>query len=418
MVAQPYPQAKVTLSSQEARRYLLAYHALWPPYSLTNKGDILAYIRRVGCIQFDPINVVGRNPDLVLQSRYDQYSPTILEELLYQDRLLWDGRDKVQSIYRTNDWPYFSRMRAQNTAEPWHDHSETTRLHAQVLEAIRQRGPLCSLDLEHVDSVPGFWGVPMRTGRGALENLYTMGRLGVHHRVGSRRYFDLIERLLPSALLNRPDPFENEEAYQDWHVLRRVGGLGLAQPTGAESWLGLLKIKAPERRSALLRLAERGLIQPITIAEQPDNRVLFTPTSAFSAVMDEINPPPRPQAAFIAPLDNFLWQRDLLRTVYNFDYTWEVYKPAAIRQYGFYVLPVLYGDRFVARCDMVVNHKTRALELRGWWWENDVELDADLLASVVTALQRFMDAMGADHLETPLEIPALAPVFELARECV
>ena len=101
----------LTLSNQQARRFLLAHHRLWPPYELEGKAGALAYVRRVGCIQFDPLNIVGRNPDLVLQSRVSNYRPALLEELLYQDRRLLDGWDKNMSIYAVEDWPCFRRRR-------------------------------------------------------------------------------------------------------------------------------------------------------------------------------------------------------------------------------------------------------------------------------------------------------------------
>jgi uncharacterized protein YcaQ len=390
----------VNLSEQMARRYLLAYHGLWPAYSAKSKGDVLAYFRRVGCIQFDPINVVARNADLVLQSRVDGYSPAMLDSLLYQDRLLLDGWDKVQSIYRATDWPYFSRLRRHNTDQPWHEHEAVTGVAGQVLAAIRERGPLCSLDLEHVEMVNGFWGVPMRTGRGALENLYNMGAIGIHHRVGTRRYFDIIERLIPEPLLQREDPFEDEQSYHDWHVLRRAGGLGLAMPASGEGWGGMLKIKSPQRLAALERLTARGALVKIAVAGQPEKNGLYTPATACEAFLEAASlQPDETQIAFIAPLDNLIWQRPLLRSLFHFDYTWDVYKPAELRQYGFYVLPVLYGDRFIARTDLAFNRKADVLEVRGWWWEADITPGPQLYQAVQAGLNRFQRMLGAGGLD-------------------
>ena len=86
--------------------------------------------------------------------------------------------------------------------------------------------------------------MPTRLGRAALEILYGMGEVGVHHRINTRRYFDLIERLLPADLLAAPDPNPADEAYQDWHVTRRVGGLGIANPAASQYWLGMGGMKA------------------------------------------------------------------------------------------------------------------------------------------------------------------------------
>ena len=96
---------KLTLTNQQARRFILARQGLWPPYELEGKSGVLSYIRRVGCIQFDPLNIVGRNPELVLQARVSDFRPAMLEELLYEDWKLLDGWDKNMSIYCVEDWP-------------------------------------------------------------------------------------------------------------------------------------------------------------------------------------------------------------------------------------------------------------------------------------------------------------------------
>jgi len=100
-----------TITKQQARHTILAHQGLWPPYALEGKAGVLEYIHRVGCIQFDPLNIVGRNPELVLQARVAGFQPVMLQELLYKDRRLLDGWDKNMSIYGVEDWPYFHRRR-------------------------------------------------------------------------------------------------------------------------------------------------------------------------------------------------------------------------------------------------------------------------------------------------------------------
>ncbi|MDF2821374.1 MAG: hypothetical protein K0R15_1815 [Clostridiales bacterium] len=96
------------ISKEEAKNFLISYHNLDGSQGLQGEDGVMQYIKRVGCIQYDPLNVVGRNPDLVLQSRISNYSPTVLDKLLYERRSLIDGWDKMMSIYLQNDWPFFS----------------------------------------------------------------------------------------------------------------------------------------------------------------------------------------------------------------------------------------------------------------------------------------------------------------------
>jgi len=393
-----FPPPQIVLSKTEARRFLLAHQRLWPPRGLCGKEGILDLIRHVGCIQYDPVNLVGQNPELILQARVADYTPTLLNELLYTDRRLVDGWDKQAAIYGVEDWPYFARHRnwaRRNHGDPV---SPPMTIAAAVKDAIRERGPLCSADLGHNDTIDWWWGVQTRLGRASLEILFGMGEVGIHHRVNTRRYFDLIERLLPAELLAAADPNPADEAYQDWHVARRVGGLGIANPAAGEYWLGIIGVKAEARRAALARLVERGELVPVAVegvARSPlFARAADLPLLDAIAGADEADP----AAAFIGPLDNLIWDRDLVRWLFDFDYTWEVYKPAAQRKYGHYVLPVLYGDRFVARVEPIFDRKARVLTIVNWWWETDVEPDDALVTALAECLAAFGRYLGAEGI--------------------
>lgn len=397
----------MTLSKAQARRFLLAHHRLWPPRQLKGKAGIVDYIRHVGCIQFDPINVVGCNPDLVLQSRVAGYRPVLLDELLYQDRQLVDGYDKVASVYFTADWPYFARRRAVMRRH----HAEANRSQQafeaapDILQAVRQRGPTSSLDLKDLedddndDNVSWSWGHRARLGRAALDILYDTGEIGIHHRIGTRRVFDAIERLLPVDVLSVPDPHQVDEDYRNWHVLRRVGSLGLANPSASQCWQGISGVDGQVRRAMLTRLVERGDALAVALEDVP-RRVFFV-RIADLPMLDAVQNqnPPQPQAAFIAPLDNLIWDRVLVRLVFDFAYTWEVYTPAAKRKYAHYVLPVLYGDRFVARFEPAFDKKTRELVVANWWWEEGVRPDDAMCAALTRCLGEFARYLDAGQVQ-------------------
>ncbi len=125
--------------------------------------------------------------------------------------------------------------------------------------------------------------MPTRLGRAALEILYGIGEVGVHHRINTRRYFDLIERLLPAELLAEPDPNPTEEAYADWHVARRVGSLGLASPTAGEYWLGMGGMKAEPRRATLARLSAQGVLIPVAVEGIAQSPLFIRAADAASA---------------------------------------------------------------------------------------------------------------------------------------
>jgi uncharacterized protein YcaQ len=360
-----------SINKQTARRLILACQELYPPRQLRGKQGALSFLQRVRSIQFDPINVVGRNPDLVLQSRVMDFQPVMLDELLYQDRTLVDNWDKMASLSLAEDWPCFSRHRSRMLDMFGIPSEVVMSLAPQVLGQIKKEGPQSSLDFSHEKKTDWAWG-PTRVSRAALEGLFKMGHLGVHHRVNNRRYFDLIENLLPGELLKAQDPHQNLEEYQTWHVLRRIRGMGLAHPNAGEQWGGMIGVKSARRRKILSQLLEQGLIVEIEIEELP-GEFYYVLRDNLSVWDRGVKTKSSLGAAFIAPLDNLLWDRKSLARLFDFNYMWEVYKPQKDRQYGYYVLPVLLGDRFVGRFDPAYDKNTGVLTINNWWWEDDFQ---------------------------------------------
>jgi uncharacterized protein YcaQ len=390
------PAPVLTLSKQEARRFILAHQYLWPPRQINGKAGILELFKRLGCFQFDTINVVGRNADLVLQARVKNYRPKLLEELLYQDRALIDGWDKVASIYQITDWRYFSRHR-EYMSDYHHRRSPDVADHIpHILSAVEENGPISSLYFKDFPKTDWFWSSTSLP-RAVMETLYVEGRIGISQRVNTRREFDLIERLVPAEILQQEDPHQTEEAYHDWHILRRIGSMGLASPTSGEHWQGIVNLRtAAKRREVLSRLTEQDRITPVAV-EGLENHTMFA-RSPDLEMLESFNSskPPKFQASFIAPLDNLIWNRKLISELFDFKYVWEVYKPKTQREYGYYVLPVLFGDSFIARVDMKLDRKTKVLNIINWWWEKGVKPDNHIKQAVANCFLAFKNYLGAE----------------------
>ncbi|MBC8506667.1 MAG: YcaQ family DNA glycosylase [Anaerolineales bacterium] len=392
------PSPSLTIDKTTARRFMFAHHHLWPPRQLQGKQGVRQYIRHVGGIQFDPINIVGRNPDLVLQSRVVDFNLGMLDELLYEDRQLLDGWDKMASIISADDWPYFSRKRGRMQDIFGVPTEVVMQVAPNILEKIRQNGPQSPLDFKGNEKTDWSWG-PTKVSRAGLEGLYAMGKLGVHHRVNNRRYFDFIENLLPAKLLDAPDPNLSIEEYEDWHVLRRVGGMGLVFPNAGEHWYGIIGVKTPERKQIISRLVERGDLISLTIEEIPDKVFYIRQADMPTLEAAQNTKQSQPGAAFLAPLDNLLWNRKMNGWLFDFEYIWEVYKPKAKRQYGYYVLPVIYGDQFIARFDPAFDKKSRHLTIQNWWWEEGIKPDEMMEAALIDCLQDFVAYLNAQGFE-------------------
>lgn len=382
------------LTNQEARRFLLARQGLWQPRALRGKDGVMAVFERLACIQFDPLNVVGRNPDLVLQSRVGDYVPDMLYELAYVERQLYDYWDKMMAILPMRDWPR-QELRRRN----WRDiHTDRRASYAEdverILAVIREQGPMSSLDFTAQHGVEGKtdwrWG-RMRTAKALLEMLGDTGELMVSYRQGARRYYDLPERVLPEEVATQALLTDAEE-FMRWKVARRCQGIGLVGPgMGGELWLGVGK--ARQRDRVISALVERGEMVPLQI--EGDGRTYYLLARDLTHLETARKLAPTPRAAFIAPLDNLLWSRNLIERLFGFRYVWEVYKPARERQYGYYVLPVLYGDRFVARFDPKLDRDEGILRILSWYWEPGESLTPELAKALRDALTHFMAFAGA-----------------------
>jgi uncharacterized protein len=389
---------EIILSKKEASNFLLWYHDLHTPAQQKGEEAILAYFRKVGCIQFDPLNIVARNPDLVLQARIKGYTPAILENLLYQKRCLVDGWDKMMSIYPTEDRPFMKRV-LKERGEVYRKHYPKVVSHLpRFLEDVRRNGPLSSIHLKGEEKINWAWN-PTKVSRAALEALFFSGEILVSHRINSRRLFDLAERLLPPEIRNAADPHKTLEEYREWHILRRISSIGLAAPKAGDFWHGIASTKMKEIREILPLMEEKGKICRVYM-ESADSQVYYSPSEKIQEYMASKEKIVPSGTALLAPLDNMMWDRKLIKDLFDFDYTWEVYKPAKLRDFGYYVLPILYDGRLIGRCEPITDRKNKKVLLKNWWFEPGIDPDDEMRENLKGMLYQFCRFLGMDRIVT------------------
>jgi hypothetical protein len=235
--------------------------------------------------------------------------------------------------------------------------------------------------------------------------MYAQGDLGIHHRINTRRYFDLIERLVPPEILLEEDPNKNFDDYAEWHIHRRIGGVGIASPKSGDYWLGIRKVrKAVDRRKVIKRLIQKGKILVLTIEDLEGQEFYIQSkyTDMLNSTQSDQNNT-TPTAAFIAPLDNLIWNRAFIKEIYNFEYVWEVYKPKKDRVYAYYVLPVFFKNFFIARVDMKYDRDTQTLYLNNWWWEDNIQYTRVMKRAIKTCFEEFISYLGAVDFEPKRE---------------
>lgn len=373
----------LTISPEVARRFLAIRHFLAPPRSLpAEPASVMTVVNRFGSLQFDPLEVAGRNHDLVLLARIARYRRAWTDALLYEERALFEAYNKGLSLLPTKELPFhrwiWDRHQIAHQAGVFDSQAHVVD---EVLQRIRTGGPMAAGDVGAREAIDWYWR-PTNPVRAVLEALAEAGVLGLARRDGNRRVYDLAERLFPAELLGDRSRTPREQVRH--RLMSRYRAHGLLGRTGqAEIWMALGRAAAdandPEWASrATLRteLEEEGRIVPVTIEGiRGDRFVVADELPMLDAARREVEAGvgpggTSPGVAFLAPLDPLAWDREFLRTCYGFDYIWEVYVPAAKRRWGYYVLPIFYGDRFVGRIEPRIDRKTDTLRILGAWWED------------------------------------------------
>ena len=387
------------VTAEAARRFLVARHALTPARSLeAGPAGVLDVFGRFGSIQFDPIAVAGRTHDLVLHARVADYDPAWCDGL-YERREIFEAYNKGLSFVLVEDYPWFRGRLSRRWAEIIDENADVAE---QVLERIRVEGAMSSLDFERTKGETTDWfGLPTNTVRVVLEAYALTGVLGLSRRDGSRRYYDLLERLLPAEILAREVPILEQFRHRLLSRFRAHGLLGVAGVGDIFGGIGPAKPDPrvpgyPGRTALREELVADGAIVPVDVEGVRGKRFVL----AEEIGLLEDPPEPSPSVAFLPPFDALVWDRPLLGSLFDFDYVWELFIPPEKRRWGWYVLPMLFRDRFVGRIEPRIDREGGRVEVLDLWWEEGfAPRRADgFVDAMKDALRAYLRFAGASRL--------------------
>lgn len=385
----------IVLTKKQAHIFILAKQGLLGSNRFFGKDGAYTFVRQAGCIQYDPVDVCGKNAELTLQSRVKGFRKSMLANLLYKDRLLIDYADKELSIWPAEDWPYFFSYR-ERSRKLGSDFPGLAELEQETLAYIRANGPVSSDTLPISGEIfwhssihwSGNWHKESKAARSVLEQLYTDGTLVIHHKNGSRKFYDLAERHLETSLLTADCPCADEEELLCWRVLRRIGAVGLLWDRSSPALLGI-ELKSDRRKAVFSALEARGTILPARVEgiktvfyyQAKDDPLM---QAALSGTLDK-----KARMEFLAPLDPLLWDKSLVAALWDFHYTWEIYTPAVNRKYGHYTLPILWGTYFIGRIEAVADYRNNTLCVKNIWLEPGIRQTKKLQDTLDRTLRRF-----------------------------
>ncbi len=396
-----------TISKLTYRRFLLGQQGLWPGRRFKGLIGTESALRQMEALQLDPLTMVARSQDIAMYGRVLNYKPAHLYKMAYQQRKAFDYGGWLM-MYPMNEFPYW-RLHMK--------HRQQTGIHYEsfkhppaelvkfVMDELRDRGPLGNRDFE--GAKVSAWSYRGRKEASiALFYLWLTGEVMISNRKGFDRIYDLRERVLPSEF----DYDASESEAEDYLGLKEISFLGLARESTWRTGLSYnihRPISREEGKERIERLIEQGLVSRVRVENSKDSYLYLNSDQPHLSGLEAgripkkwkpAGPSTEEEVTFLAPLE-IVSARGRAKKVFDFEYLWEVYKPAHQRRWGYYTLPILYGDDLVARLDPKLDRKTNTLQILGFWLEDDAPKDEAFASALANGLQRFAGMIGAQKFD-------------------
>ena len=406
----------ITITAQEARRLAISSQLLNQLPQQPDEEAMMAVFRQLGCVQIDPINVVARSPLLVLWSRLGDAAPQLLDRLMWQERRLFEYWAHAASIVLVEDFPIhhlqmvnFTRGDsnwARRTRE-WLNTNEPFRQY--IFGQLEQCGPLFANEIEDRAVVP--WE---STGWTNTRNVSTMlgllweqGDITVTRREGSgfglKKQWGLLEHHMPQW--KDHEAISGESAVRQ-AALRSLKALGVATEKHISNYF--IRGRYPGLTDVLEEMLADGRIQRVQIEANNRSRledwfIHSDSLTELAAVRDGAWPS---RMVLLSPFDNLIADRDRTEVLFDFYYRTEIYTPRKKRQYGYYVLPVLYGDRLIGRIDPKIDRKTKTLHVHAVHEEPDAPRSRAVAAELNDLIVQLGRFLGAERVQYNGQVPA------------
>jgi uncharacterized protein YcaQ len=354
-----------TISKSEARYLALSSQLLLGEDTGNTKKDLLKIIERLGYIQIDTISIVERAHKHVLWTRFPSYRNQLLDELIDRDKKVFEFWDHAASYLPLKNFRHSLRRKENYSKKYGHWAKKNARMLNYVLDRIKNEGPLESRDFQEPGKRGTWW--EWKPAKDALEYLFHSGELMVRARKNFRKVYDLTERILPSGI----DTTFPEEAEHSRHlILTAVNANGFAS---LKEITYLRENELKTTKKVINELAEEKKINQVNV------KGIEFEYYTSSKILNRLNNRKETKTLHIlSPFDNLVIQRKRLKALFDFDYLIECYLPAHKRQYGYFCLPVLYGNKFIGRMDAKADRAKNEFKIINFFPENNIKIKADM----------------------------------------
>jgi uncharacterized protein len=402
-----------TITLSTARRLFIQRQRLNDSDPANDAVAVLDVVRDLGCLQLDPISAVARSHQLVVRSRVGNYDLAALDQLLWTDRSLFEYWAHQASIVLTEDYAIhrllmrtYAREEATGKVsqryEKWLADNQQLRRH--ILQELKRNGPLPSRVFENkTEKDAGWYSSGWTSGRDVsqmLDYLWITGKIMVAGRSGIQKLWDLSERCLPEWT-PREKLSEKEVVRRAVQKALRALGVGTLQHINQH----FTRKRYPHLKERLHELVAEGVIERIHAADEKGEWYIHT---ADVPLLDRIEADDFAfeRTTLLSPFDNLICDRARTAKLFNFDFTIEIYVPQHKRQFGYYVLPILHGDRLIGRIDPKMDREHGRLHIHAVHAEQDAPLNRKTARAVRTAIEDLATFLGTSDIHYTHLVPS------------
>jgi uncharacterized protein YcaQ len=353
----------VEISLSDARFLALKNQKLLERDNHKTKKDLLKIIEKISYVQIDTISIVERAHHHILWSRLPAYKKSMLDELLAKDKKIFEYWSHAAAFLPMRDYK-FSLLRKESYRAR---NKEWAKKNKKILSSVKERiineGALQSKDFEHPPGKKSGWW-DWKPAKEALEFLFHSGELLIAERRNFQKVYNLPERVLPANTDTSTPTYEEQCEHL---ILNAINANGFASQ---KEIFYLRRGDAKIPNQVINKLTEEKKIIPLKIKDIDEK--YFTTNEILKQLK---NKKYKEDIHILSPFDNIVIQRKRLKTLFDFDYVIECYVPATKRKFGYYVLPILYGDEFIGRLDAKADRQNNSFNILNLWWEDKAKLD-------------------------------------------
>ena len=382
------------ITKEEAKKILCVKQLLYPSQQLKGYSGIEKVFNTIRSIQYDPQNPCGRSVDLFLQARVKNIHPSDYYYWLYSEKKGIETYDKELCIVPIEDLPLCRKRVPLSRKIKYEKFINDNKKELELLiKFIKDNGPTCSRDIKDERKVDIFWETASWT-KTALDSLWKTGRLVIAHRRNGRKYYDMPEKVYGEKFIWKYN-IEDENILKS-QIIRRIKSVGLLPISGTgQGWQGVGTSK--EIVPIITKLINEKKIIKVKIGDIKREYVISASDNDIITKINEIDSDKK--LCFLSPLDNLLWDRNLVYEIFDFNYKWEVYTPIKDRKYGHYVIPILYDSNFIGRIEPKFFHSENTLVIKGMWLENSVNWDRTISEVFYSYIDMFKKYLKTDEIK-------------------